>query len=127
MYTCEIRQHILSCVGPFISTYSKCSLQILLEYYLIDFVLLELVCLTNILVCVLFLFIGLLLSFCPLFRSSLTATGIVQTALVGFVGIWSVRKRLQALWLDHNAHNVNINVIPLPPCFYFCTLVLCSW
>jgi hypothetical protein len=38
------------------------------------------------------------------------ATGTAQTALVGFVVIWSLTKRLQIHMIHYNVHNANIDV-----------------
>lgn len=38
------------------------------------------------------------------------ATGIAQTALVRYVEIWSLIKRLQMHMIRYNVHSVNINV-----------------
>ncbi|CAK7327685.1 unnamed protein product [Dovyalis caffra] len=44
-----------------------------------------------------------------LFLSSLKAVGIARTAPVGYVGIWSMIKRLQVLFALINVRNVSIN------------------
>ena len=50
-------------------------------------------------------------------RRSLMATGTAQTALVGYVEIWSWIKRLQMCMIRCNVHSVNINVsIPCTHC-----------
>lgn len=43
-------------------------------------------------------------------RRSPMATGTAYTALVGYVEVWSLIKRLRMLMIHCNVHSVNINV-----------------
>lgn len=65
-----------------------------------------------------FFFSKLLITSCALFffacRNYLRAIGIAQIALVGFVGILLMIKRLQVRLMHSNVYSVSTNVI-LPP------------